>query len=174
MALLRQKMPRPRSASITRTAVFYAGVWAADVNLGLEVDGYLGYGIETDSGFGASLGFTTYQYTGDFDTEYNEGNLELSYDFASVEYSVGTRKGDPGMSDSDYSFTALTLEHKGFYGTYGSWGKDFKGDYVELGYGAEVGGFDLGVSMIFSDENLSSTGKKDENIVFSLSKSFDL
>ena len=34
---------------------FYIGTWAADVGDGLEVDGYFGYGIETEGGFSASL-----------------------------------------------------------------------------------------------------------------------
>lgn len=152
---------------------FYAGVWTADVNDGLEIDGYLGYGIETESGVGASLGYTTYQYTGDFDTEYNEVNLGLSYDFASFEYTVGTRDGDTGAADEDYTFAALTLEYNGLYGTYGTWGDEYEGDYVEVGYGAEVGGFDLGVALISNDEDLAG-GTSDENIIFSLSKSFDL
>ena len=155
---------------------FYAGVWTADVEDGLEIDGYLGYGIETDSGVGISLGFTTYQYTGDFDSEYNEVNFGLSYGIASLEYSVGTQEEDDsiGISETDYDFVALTLEHNGFYGTYGSFGDEAEGEYFEVGYGTEIGGFDAGVALIFNDEDLSSTGGNDENIVFSLSKSFDL
>ncbi len=49
---------------------FYIGTWAADVGDGLEVDGYFGYGIETEGGFSASLGFTGYYYTGEFDDTY--------------------------------------------------------------------------------------------------------
>jgi len=156
---------------------FYAGVWTADVGDGLEVDGYLGFGIETESGVGASVGFTTYQYTGDFDSEYNEVNFNLSYGFASLEYSVGEQDEDDaaGIADeSDYSYTALTLSHNGFYGTVASWGKDFEGDYVAIGYDTEVGGFDVGVALYFNDEDTSATDGDDEAIVFTLGKSFDL
>ena len=52
---------------------FYIGTWAADVGDGLEVDGYFGYGIETESGFSVGLGFTGY-YTGEFDDTYEEIN----------------------------------------------------------------------------------------------------
>ena len=70
---------------------FYVGAWGADVGDGIEYDIYLGYGIETEAGFSASLGYTTYQYTGDtFDDEYNEGNLNLGYGIFSLEYSKGT------------------------------------------------------------------------------------
>ena len=158
---------------------FYAGVWAADVTDGLEVDGYFGYGIETESGIGASLGFTTYQYTGEFDSEYNEVNLNLSYGFASLEYSVGEQGDDDGAGiaeESDYSYVALTLEHNGFSATFASWGKDFDGDYVQLGYDTEIGGFDAGVALIFNDEDTAAGDQegRDEALIFTLGKSFDL
>lgn len=156
---------------------FYAGLWSADVSDGLEIDGYLGYGIETDAGLGLSIGYTTYQYTGDFDTEYNEVNFGASYGIASIEYSVGDYEVEGGP-DEDYSFTALTLEHNGFYATYGSFGKDFDGEYIEVGYGTEIGGIDVGISLIGNDEDLDlgndSDGAGDEVIVFSLGKTFDL
>ncbi|UAA38545.1 TorF family putative porin [Paraneptunicella aestuarii] len=151
---------------------FYVGTWVADVSDGLEVDIYGGYGFEFDNGFGASIGFTTYQYTGDFDSAYNEVNLGLSYGIASIEYSIGTQSDDAalGITESDYTFFALTLEHEGFYGTYGSWGDEFDGDYFEAGYGTEVGGFDVGVSVVISGSDLDD----DETILFSIGKSFDL
>jgi len=158
---------------------FGAGVWTADVGDGLEVDLYASYGIETESGISASLGYTSYQYTGDeFDTEYNEANLNLGYGIASLEYSVGEHEVEGG-SDEDYTFVALTLEHNGFYGTYGSFSDDWDGEYVELGYGTEIGGFDAGIALIFGSDDLgvegsqSSTGD-DEAIVFTIGKSFDL
>ena len=49
---------------------FYIGAWGADVGDGIEYDIYLGYGIETEAGFSASLGYTTYQYTGDTSVSY--------------------------------------------------------------------------------------------------------
>lgn len=153
---------------------FYAGVWASQVEEGEEVDVYFGYGIETESGLGLSAGFTTYQYTdNDFDTEYNEVNLGMSFGIASVEYSVGERDGD-GAPDEDYTFAALTLESNGFYGTYGNHGGDYEGAYVELGYGTEIAGLDAGVALLLQDEDLSSNGEKDEILIFSIGKSFDL
>ncbi|HCH68932.1 MAG TPA: hypothetical protein DE042_00260, partial [Colwellia sp.] len=37
---------------------FYVGTWAADVQDGLEIDVYGGYGNELDNGLGYSVGFT--------------------------------------------------------------------------------------------------------------------
>ena len=65
---------------------FYVGTWAADVGDGLEVDLYAGYGFETEAGFSASVGFTGYYYTGEFDDTYEEFNLNLGVflDFAGI------------------------------------------------------------------------------------------
>ncbi|MFT7312633.1 MAG: hypothetical protein ACI9J5_000762, partial [Paraglaciecola sp.] len=54
--------------------------------------------------------------------------------------------------------------------TFGTWGDEFDGDYVEAGYGTEIGGFDVGVGVIFSGSDLDD----DEALYLSLSKSFDL
>lgn len=162
---------------------FYAGAWTADVGDGLEVDIYGGWGFETESGFSASLGFTSYQYTGEFDTEYNELNLSLAYSFLSLDYADGTREDDESlgvMEESDYSHTSVTAEHNGFYASYSWWGKDWDGEYTTVGYGTEIGGFDAGVAFIFTGEetgdslNGFAVADDDEAIIFTLGKSFDL
>jgi len=157
------------------TGNFSVGAWTADVQDGLEIDLYGSYGLELDSGLGLSAGFTTYQYTGDFDSAYNEVNLGLSYSFFSVSYNVGQHEEDKGLEieEADYDFLSVTAEYEGFYASYGTWGKDFDGDYVELGYGTEVGGFDIGVAVIANSKELDlETGKGDESIVFSIGKTF--
>ncbi|MDX2370931.1 MAG: TorF family putative porin [Colwellia sp.] len=152
------------------TGGFYIGAWTADVQDGLEVDVYGGYGGELDGGLGYSVGFTTYQYTGDFDTSYNEVNLGLSYGMFSLSYNVGEWEVEGG-ADQDYDFLSATVEHEGFYATYGTWGDDFDGDYIELGYGTEVSGFDVGVAVVANSKELAG-GESDENLVFSIGKSF--
>lgn len=157
------------------TGGFYVGTWAADVQDGIEVDFYGGYGYETEGGFGFSAGVTSYQYTGDFDSAYNEVNLGISFGMFSATYNIGQHEEDfdIGIPESDYDFFTVSVEHEGFYGTYGSWGKDFDGDYVELGYGTDVSGFDLGVALIINSEELDwETGDGDESLVFSIGKSF--
>ena len=154
---------------------FSLGAWVADVQDGLEVDLYGGYRIETDSGISLSAGFTTYQYTGDFDSAYNEVNLGLGYGIFSLSYNVGTHEEDSGLGidESDYDFTSLTIEKDGFYATFGAWGMDFDGDYVEVGYGTEISNFDIGVALISNSKELDiETGEGDESLVFSLSKTF--
>ncbi len=152
---------------------FYVGTWAADVDDGLEVDVYGGYGFETESGFGASVGFTGYYYTGDFDDTYQELNLGLAFKNIAVDYAIGEYDNFDGPTQ-DYDFLSITGEYKGFYATYGTFGKDADGDYVEVGYGTSVGGFDVSGAIVANDSDLSNTGQSDESFVFSLSKSFDL
>ncbi len=153
---------------------FSVGTWVADVQDGMEVDFYGSYAIDLGE-FGLSAGFTSYQYTGDFDSAYNEVNLGASYSFLSVSYNIGQHDEDAalGIDEADYDFLSVTAEYEGFYATFGTWGKDFDGDYLEIGYGAEVSGFDLGVALIANSKELDlETGKGDETLVFSLSKSF--
>jgi uncharacterized protein (TIGR02001 family) len=152
---------------------FYLGTWAADVADGLEVDLYGGYGVELDNGVSLGLGVTTYQYTGDFDSAYNEINLSAGFGLFSLGYSVGEWDGvvgDEAATEGDYSILTLTVESNGFSGTFGTYGQDSDGEYVELGYGTEIGGFDVGVGVVFSGSDLDD----DEAMFFSLSKSFDL
>lgn len=158
---------------------FYAGAWTADVGDGLEVDGYLGYGVEMGD-LSASVGFTGYYYTGDFDNTYEEINLNFGYGPVSVEYSVGTY--DDPAAEQDYSFLGLSADlGSGFSATYGSFGQDFDGAYFQADYGFSVAELDLGVSIIFPNDDITSAqnalGLGDvvgsgEAIVFSVGKSF--
>ena len=148
---------------------FYAGSWAAEVEDGLEVDFYAGYGIELDNGLALGLGATTYQYTGDFDSAYNELNFSAGMGMFSLEYSVGTWDGPVGAEvEEDYDFIGLSFENNGFSATVGSWGKDFSGEYIELGYGTSVGEFDVGVGLVMSGSDLDDK----ESLYFSIGKSF--
>jgi uncharacterized protein (TIGR02001 family) len=156
---------------------FYAGTWAADVGDGLEVDGYFGYGIETDSGLSASLGFTGYYYTGEFDDTYEEINLNLGYGLFGLEYSVGEYDGFGNDQDYDFLAGTVTLEN-GLYGTYGTWGKDFDGEYLELGWGTTISEIDFGIALILSSDELSDQLDDDgdatesEAVVFTIGKTF--
>jgi uncharacterized protein (TIGR02001 family) len=154
---------------------FAVGVWAADVDEGIEYDLYASYSGEIE-GFGYSVGYTSYDYTDDFDGTYGEVNLGLSYGPISVAYANGEYDPLTG-ADQDYTFTSVTLEHKGAYVTFGSHGKDFDGSYTELGYGLEAAGMDVGVAVIKVDEDLdshSTDGDGETILTLSLGKSFDL
>lgn len=153
------------------------GTWLADVDDGIEVDLYGSYSGEVNQ-FSYSVGFTTYRYTGEFDETYDEINLSIGTGPVNLEYSVGSYDSSP--SSQDYTFLALTFEQGGAYATYGTFGDDFDGSYIELGYGMEVSGMDLGVALINSDKDLSNQvdsggdPTSEVSMVFSLGKSFDL
>lgn len=151
---------------------FYAGVWGADVEDGLEIDLYAGYGHEFDGGFGLSAGVTTYLYTGDFDSRYDEINLGASFGKFSLEYTIGKQADDAGLeiAEADYTFVGISFEHEGFSATVGSFGKDFSGEYAEFGYGFEMAGFDAGVGLVISGSDLDD----DESVYFTIGKSFSL
>lgn len=158
-------------------AGLYLGTWVADVGDGLEYDIYGGYGIEFGD-FSVSGGFTGYYYTGEFDDTYEELNFAAGWKFISVGYSVG--EWDGNGDEEDYDFLEVTVEHNGFYATYAEFGDDFDGDYVQVGYGTEVGGFDLGIAAIFSSDELSDQtddggdATESEALIFSIGKTFDL
>ena len=150
---------------------FYVGTWAADVGDGLEVDGYFGYGGEVED-FGYSIGFTGYYYTGDFDDTYQEINLGGSYGPLAIDVAIGEYDNFSGPTQ-DYTFASLTLaSENGLYGTFGTFSQDANGDYLELGYGTTVADIDLGVALIFANDDL--IGNDDESLIFTLGKSFDL
>lgn len=155
---------------------FYLGTWAADVGDGLEVDYYGGYGFSLGE-VELTIGGTWYSYTGDFDDDYKEVNVGIAWDWLSFDAAIGEYDNFGGPT-LDYEFYSLTVSHNGFYGTFGTFENDFDGHYFEAGYGGTVDFndtalFDYGVALIYSDSTLLG-GDSDTNLVFTLSKSFDL
>ncbi len=157
---------------------FYIGAWGADVSDGLETDLYFGYGSEVgDITWG--FGFTGYYYTDSFDDTYTELNLSLGYGMFSLDVALGDYD-IPDPTGDDYTFISLTFElPAGPYFTYASFGDEFTGDYIEVGYGFEWQGVDLSIAYITSDDLAVSQGdpmhpKADHTLVFGISKSFAL
>ncbi len=152
------------------TGGFFAGTWAADVGDGLEVDGYFGYGFDLGE-VDLSVGYTGYFYTGDFDDTYQEINLGAGFGFLTLDVAIGEYANFDGPTQ-DYTFYSLMIEKNGFYGKFGGFSQDFEGEYFEIGYATSISDVDVGLNLIFSNEDL--VGEADEAIVFTLSKSFDL
>jgi uncharacterized protein (TIGR02001 family) len=151
----------------------YLGTWSADVGDGNEVDLYAGFGREVED-FSFSVGGTGYFYTGDFDDTYLEVNLNAGTGALSAEFSFGRYKTFP--KEQNYTFVGITLEEGGFYATYGAFGKDFGGDYVEAGYGLSVGDLDLSAAWIYGTADLigGGPGSDDHTLVFGIGHTFDL
>ena len=150
----------------------YLGTWAADVGDGNEVDVYAGIGTEVND-FSVSVGGTGYFYTGGFDDTYLEANLNAGYGPVSAEFSYGRYKAAAG--DQDYWFLAGTVEQWGLYGTFGTFGKDFNGEYFEAGYEVSVGALDLMAAWIYTTDALLVTPDLGNNtLVFGISHTFDI
>lgn len=157
------------------------GIWAADVEgqsgvppQGIEIDTYASFAGEAGK-IGYSIGYTHYGYTGDFDTSYDEVNLGASYGDFAVDVASGSHEV-PGGTDEDYSFMAISYGAGPLSVTYGSWGSDYAGAYLEVGLSTDIGGADAGVSFVNGDpdegaKNIVTDGTA---LVFSISKSFDL
>lgn len=156
---------------------FYLGTWAAQVDPGIEYDFYAGYIYEFEGGFYVGGGATTYQYTDDFDSEYNEINLYAggSFDDVSIdlEFSFGEYNSDflddnGNVEGEDYTYMAGTVGYSGAYVTYGRFGDDAKdagGQNVEVGYSMEMAGFELTAALVHTwDANLLvDGGSKDDD-----------
>lgn len=149
---------------------FYAGTWAADLDDGLEVDGYFGYARDIGD-ISLSAGFTGYYYTQDFDDTYEELNLGAAFGFVSLDVALG-EYGNFDGPEQDYTWYALTLEKNGFHGRIATFGRDFEGSYLELGYLHTMAEFDLGLTLIVADDRL--VGESTESLVFSIGKSFEI
>jgi uncharacterized protein (TIGR02001 family) len=154
---------------------FYVGAWAADVGDGftgdgLEIDYYLGYGGEAGD-FTYGVGYTAYTYTGDFDDTYQEVNFSGGFSFVTLDIALGEYENFGGPT-LDYQFYSLTAEYKGFWGQYGTFDDDFDGDYFQIGYDTSVADFDVGISLLYSDDTL--VGTSEEALIFSLGKTFDI
>lgn len=147
----------------------YVGLWAADVtDDDVEYDIYGGYAGEAGE-LSYSVGYTGYFYT-ESDIDFHELNVNLGYSFLSLELTTGTEDDNsPGGVDDDYTFIGLTAEYNGAYITYGDFGKDYSGDYVELGYGTSFEGLDFNIAYIDADEDLGDA----DTVTFSISKSFE-
>lgn len=154
---------------------FYLGAWTADVDDGLEIDYYGGYGFDIGE-FNFGIGGTIYTYTGDFDDTYKEVNLSAGWNFLTFAAAIGNYANFDGPT-LDYEFYSLTAEYNGFYGKIGTFQNDFDGSYYEAGYGntltlQETDLFDYAFAVIYSDSTLLG-GESDTNLVLTLSKSFD-
>ncbi len=79
-------------------------------------------------------------------------NLGIGYSFFSLDVAIGDYD-IPDPTSDNYTFTSITLEvPNGPYFTYGSWGDEFDGDYLEIGYSHEWQELELSIALIASDD----------------------
>ncbi|MGH1461436.1 MAG: TorF family putative porin [Neptuniibacter sp.] len=149
----------------------YVGTWLASLPGDVEYDLYAGYaGSAGDLGY--SIGFTGFYYD-EFDGDFEEINLGLSYGPISLSHNIGEFDDGAGFKE-DYTFTSITGEYEGAYLTYGAYGDEADGDYFELGYGLTYEGLDMAVAYITGDDEGSAWVTDSNTITFTFGKSFDL
>ena len=180
---------------------FYAGVWAIDDstggNDGLEVDYYLGYGMEHGD-FSWSLGLSSYQYTYSADFE-NEVNIGLAFGGESwgsigLDIAVGNDEDPENGSgagvdvEQGYVYAALSYSKDAYSVTYGMTSAgdaevdgtdvddtDWDSSYLEASAGTEVATMDMGITVGKQIDN-NAAGEEVDNsdyyLVLDISKSF--
>lgn len=150
---------------------FSLGSWVADVDDGLEIDIYGGYEYAWSDNFSLFIGATSYQYTGDFDSAYNELNVSGNYGIFSIGYHLGRWDGEVGneaATESDYNVTTLGFSQGDFSGELGIYGGGSEGEYLDIAYNTSIGNFDISIGLLVSGSDLDD----DESLYFSFRKNF--
>lgn len=170
---------------------FYIGVWGADVGNGLETDLYFGYSGSAGENFGYSVGWTGYFYTendppssatpGFYDT-ITEINLGISYGIFALDVAIGEEDG--WGSPTDYTFSTVTISpEKGPYYSYNTFGDEYSGSYIEVGYDFSVMDLDFNIAAMYAldvgdSDNIILLSQdvpySETALVFGVSKSFSL
>jgi len=134
----------------------YVGTWMADVDQGIEMDVYGGYGF-TILGMDSYIGATGYYYSDNFDSDYEEINTGLSYGNVSYDYSVGKYKT---TTEQDYSWSEVTMSFTDNLSvSYGEWGKDLKGSVTKVNYNRTISDIDVGLEVGKNDSDSTGTSK---------------
>ena len=135
---------------------FYVGTWMADVDTGIEMDVYGGYGF-TILGMDSYIGATGYYYSDNFDSDYEEINAGLSYGNVSYDYSVGKYKT---TTEQDYSWSEVTMSFTDNLSvSYGEWGKDLKGSVTKVNFNKTIHDIDFGVEVGKNDSDTTGAAK---------------
>ena len=140
----------------TEVGNFYVGTWMADVDTGIEMDVYGGYGF-TILGMDSYIGATGYYYSDNFDSDYEEINTGLSYGGVSYDYSVGKYKT---TTEQDYSWSEVTMSFTDNLSvSYGEWGKDLKGSVTKVNFNKTIHDIDFGVEVGKNDSDTTGAAK---------------
>mgnify|MGYP003644022805 FL=1 len=140
----------------TEVGNFYVGTWMADVDQGIEMDVYGGYGF-TILGMDSYIGATGYYYSDNFDSDYEEINTGLSYGNVSYDYSVGKYKT---TTEQDYSWSEVTMSFTDNLSvSYGEWGKDLKGSVTKVNFNKTINDIDFGVEVGKNDSDTTGAAK---------------
>ena len=134
----------------------YLGTWMADVDTGIEMDVYGGYGF-TILGMDSYIGATGYYYSDNFDSDYEEINTGVSYGNISYDYSIGKYKT---ATEQDYTWSEVTYTFTDNLSlSYGEWGKDLQGSVTKVNFNKTFKDIDFGVEVGKNDSDTTGIDK---------------
>ena len=170
----------------------YLGAWGSNVDFGddanLEVDYYVGYSNELESGIGYNLTALYYTYPGyeAADIDYVEFSSGVSFKGFSVYYNYADDYVNTGESGQYLSldFTHEIIDNVSFnahvghsFGDY--WGNIGIKDYEDYSVGVSTSliGLDIALDWLFndisdSDESSSGVLRNDDTLTVSVSRTF--
>lgn len=169
---------------------FSVGTWGSSLpsssgnSQGLEVDVYGGWS-GSFSGVDVGVNLTTYNYTRDsgkgdsnaFDSQYTEGSLDLGYKGFSLGLATGSH-AKTSKTGKSVSYNVYTVGYSigGLSATYGMGddmlGKNTDHTWFDVGYSTELAkGLDGTITYVNKQQKNTQT---DENLIFGITKSFDL
>jgi uncharacterized protein (TIGR02001 family) len=161
--------------------MFYAGVWASNVDFGgdadIEADLYAGLTRTYDSGFKWDLGVIGYVYPGDNDLDFLELKAGVGYTLDKVTFGAEVYY-DPDNKNTYVEGSAGVAFTEAFTGdvTLGDFDFDGGGSYTNWSVGGTYNYNDIvSIGVRYTDTDIDSAfagDAADENFVISLSKTF--
>lgn len=160
--------------------MFYAGVWAANVDFddasdtNLELDFYGGIAGEFSNGIAWDVGVVYYTYPDaeDEDLDVVELTGSLGYDFESGFSLGGMLAYDPDNKNTyieasaGYALTdALSVD-----GTLGNWSFDGADDYTNWSLGGTYSALGFDFDLRYWDTDIKGSDLSDERVVFTISR----
>lgn len=151
---------------------FYIGTWASNVSFSgasTELDVYLGWSNEFESGLGLDVGLLQYSYHGSniaSDNNFKELYLGLSHSGFNLLYSFGDEFDDQWEFGYEHDIKSITLSTTlGDYTAYRYFKIGISGEVAKIGWSLDFWKTDSDGENLFGD-------LADDRFVFSITKEF--
>jgi len=141
---------------------FYIGTWGSSVEFGgdtasMELDYYIGFSNELESGINYDLGYISYTYPGDNNADFEEIYLGLGYSYFGITFSGGQ---DDASDNIEFSFDLGETGLGVVFGDYEDTGK-----YKSIAYNLPITFKGLSIAIAWSDFE-SEDGESNEDGIF--------
>lgn len=161
--------------------LFYAGVWASNVDFGdpsdtnIEVDFYGGLASEFSNGITWDIGVIYYAYPDaeESDLDFVELKGALGYAFEGGLAIGGEAYWDPDNQNVYLNATAgfALAENFGIDGSVGNYSFDAGGDYTNWSLGATTSAAGFGFDLRYWGTDIDGVEVADDRVVFTISRS---